>query len=139
MSIFSRIKDIMDGKIDALDGTEDLEKMVEDNLRDLNRDLGKVKAEVASVLADEQRLKRELNECEENIEKMERYSIRAQDEGNEGDVRTFQEKKAVMAEKLSELQAAVQWASSKSEQLKPILDQLIADISELESIKRDGF
>lgn len=139
MSIFSRIKDIMEGKIDALDGTEDLEKMVEQNLRDLNRDLGKVKAELASVLADEQRLKRELNECQEGIEKMERYSIRAQDEGNERDARMFQEKKAVMAEKLSELQAAVKLASSKSEQLKPTHDQLIADIHELESIKRDGF
>ncbi|RDU37844.1 hypothetical protein DRW41_08480 [Neobacillus piezotolerans] len=139
MSIFSRIKDLMGNKVDTFDGTEDLEKMVEQNLQDLNRELGKVKAELASVLADEQRLKRELIECQEGIEKMERYSVKSLDEGNEGDARTFQERKSVLAEKLSDLQAAIQFASSKSEQLKPIHDQLIANIKELESIKRSGF
>jgi len=129
----------MEGKVDALDGTEELEKMVEQNLQDLNRDLGKVKAEMASVLAEEQRLKRELNDCQEAIERMERYSSKAGNEGNERDARMFQEKKSVMVDKLSELQAAIKLASSKSEQLKPIHDQLIADIHELESIKRDSF
>src|SRR4051794_18548715 len=115
MSIFSRIRDIVENKMDALlDKTDDLEKMVEQNLRDLNRDLGKVKAEMATMLAEEQRLKRELNVCQEGIKKMERYSIKAQDEGSEGDVRTFQEKKSAMAAKLSELQAAYQLAVSKS-------------------------
>ncbi|WP_316569487.1 PspA/IM30 family protein [Neobacillus sp. YIM B06451] len=139
MSIFSRIKDMMGSKIDTIDKDEDLEKMVEQNLQDLKKDLGKVKAELTSCLLQEQRLKRELNECQEGIEKMERYSVKALDEGNEGDVRMFQEKKAVMEEKLSELQAAIQLASAKSQQLKPIHDQLIADINELESIKRSGF
>ncbi len=116
-----------------------LEKMVEQNLRDLNRDLGKVKAEMATLLAEEQRLKRELNECQEDIEKMERYSIKAQDEGSEGEVRTFQEKKSAMAAKLSELQAAYPLAASKSQQLKPVHDKLVAEIRELELIKISGF
>jgi phage shock protein A len=140
MSIFSRIKEMMENKMDALlDKTDDLEKMIEQNLHDLNRDLGKVKAELASMLAEEQRLKRELNECQEGIEKMEGYSIKALDEGNEGDVRTFQEKKSAMAAKFSELQAAYQLASSKSQQMKPVHDKLVADISELESIKRSSY
>jgi phage shock protein A len=140
MSIFSRIKDIMENKIDSLlDKTEDLEKMIEQNLRDLNRDLGKVKAELASMLAEEQRLKRELNECQEGIDKMELFSIKALDEGNAGDVRKFQEKKSAMAVKFSELQAAYQLASLKSEQMKTIHDKLVANISELESIKRSSF
>jgi phage shock protein A len=140
MSIFSRIKEMMENKMDALlDKTDDLEKMIEQNLHDLNRDLGKVKAELASMLAEEQRLKRELNECQEGIEKMERYSIKAQDEGNEGDARTFQEKKSAMAAKFSELQAAYQLASSKFQQMKPVHDKLVADISELESIKRSSY
>ncbi|WP_409271879.1 PspA/IM30 family protein [Neobacillus sp. SCS-31] len=129
----------MGNKFDTFDKNEDLEKMVEQNLQDLKRDLGKVKAELASCLLQEQRLKRELNECQEGIEKMERYSVKALDEGNEGDARTFQEKKSVLVEKLSDLQAAFQLASSKSKELKPIHDQLIADINELESIKRNGF
>jgi phage shock protein A len=140
MSIFSRIKEMMENKMDALlDKTDDLEKMIEQNLHDLNRDLGKVKAELASMLAEEQRLKRELNECQEGIEKMERYSIKALDEGNEGDVRTFQEKKSAMAAKLSDLQSAYQLASLKSQQMEPVHDKLVADISELESIKRSSY
>jgi phage shock protein A len=140
MSIFSRIKEMMENKMDALlDKTDDLEKMIEQNLYDLNRDLGKVKAELASMLADEQRLKRELNECQEDIEKIERYSIKALDEGNEGDVRKFQEKKSAMAAKLSDLQSAYQLASLKSQQMKPVHDKLVADISELESIKRSSY
>jgi phage shock protein A len=131
---------MMENKMDALlDKTDDLEKMIEQNLHDLNSDLGKVKAEWASMLAEEQRLKRELNECQEGIEKMERYSIKALDEGDEGDVRTFQEKKSAMAAKLSDLQAAYQLASLKSNQMKPVHDKLVADISELESIKRSSY
>ena len=130
---------MVETKMDALlEKDDDLEKMVEQKLQDLNRDLGKVKAEMASILADEQRLKRELNDCQEGIEKMERYSIKAQDEGNEEDVRRFQEKKSAMAVKLSELQTACQVASSKSQQMKPIHDKLVTDIRELESIKRSG-
>lgn len=140
MSIFSRIAEIMGNKMDALlDKTDDLEKMVEQNLRTLNRDLGKVKAELASVLAEEQRLKRELNECQEDIKKMERYSIEAQDEGSDGDVRRFQEKKSALEVKSADMLVAHQLASAKSDQLRPIQDQLVADIRELESIKRDGF
>lgn len=131
---------MMENKMDdLLDKTDDLEKMVEQNLRDLNRDLGKAKAEMASILAEEQRLKRELNECQESIDKMERYSIKALDEGNEEDVRRFQEKKSVMTAKLSDLQAAYQWASSKSQEMNQVLDKLVADIREVESIKRNEF
>jgi phage shock protein A len=140
MSIFSRIKEMMENKMDdLLDKTDNLEKMVEQNLLDLNRELGKVKAEMASVLAEEQRLKRELNECQDGIDKMERYSIKALDEGNEEDVRRFHEKKSVMTAKLSDLQAAYQLASSKSQQMKPMQDRLVADISELESVIRSGY
>jgi phage shock protein A len=131
---------MMENKMDdLLDKTNDLEKMVEQNLRDLNRNLGKVKAEKASFLAEEQRLKRELNECQESIDKMKRYSIKALDEGNEEDVRRFQEKKSVMTANLSDLQAAYQLASSKSQEMNPILANLVADIRELESIKRNEF
>ncbi|MHC0039560.1 PspA/IM30 family protein [Pseudoneobacillus sp. C159] len=139
MSIFSRIREMMENKMDSLsDESDDLEKMVEQSLQDLNRELGKVKAEMASLLAEEQRLKRELNECQEGIGKMERYSIKAQAEGSDADVRTFQEKKSALGAKLLELQAAYQSASAKSQQMKPVHDKLLADISELESIKSSG-
>ncbi|WP_066073065.1 PspA/IM30 family protein [Neobacillus soli] len=134
MSIISRFKDIMASNINALlDNAENPEKMIDQYLRNLNSDLGKVKSETASVMAEEQRSKRQVDECQDDIEKMERYAIKALEAGNEGDARKFLEKKASMAAKLSELQAAYQLASANSLQMKQMHDKLVADIGELES------
>ena len=78
MGILTRFKDIMSSNINALlDKAEDPEKMVDQVLRNLNSDLGKVKAETASIMAEEQRAKRELTDCEAEMEKMQRYAIKA--------------------------------------------------------------
>jgi len=116
-----------------LDKAENPEKMIDQYLRNLNSDLGKVKSETASVMAEEQRSKRVLNECQDDMEKMERYAIKALEAANEGDARKFLEKKATLAARLSELQAAYQLASSNSQQMKQMHDKLVSDIGELES------
>ncbi|WP_078381858.1 PspA/IM30 family protein [Sutcliffiella halmapala] len=134
MSIIARFKDIMSSNINALlDEAENPEKMIDQYLRNLNRDLGKVKSETASVMAEEQRSKRLLNECQEDIEKMERYAIKALEAGDEGDARKFLERKGSLETKLSELQASYQLASTNSLQMKQMHDKLVADIGELES------
>ena len=64
MGILTRFKDIMEANINALlDKAEDPEKMVDQYLRNLESDLGKVKAETAAVMADEAKAKRELYSC----------------------------------------------------------------------------
>ncbi|WNS75411.1 PspA/IM30 family protein [Bacillus sp. DTU_2020_1000418_1_SI_GHA_SEK_038] len=133
MSMIKRFKDIMASNIHALlDKAENPEKMIDQYLRSLNKDLGKVKSETASVMAEEQRSKRVLNECQEDMEKMERYAIKALEAGNEGDARRFLEKKAELAARLAELQTSNQLASTNSQQMKQMHDKLVADISELE-------
>ena len=68
--ILNRFKDIMSSNINALlDKVEDPNKMIDQYLRNLESDLGKVKAETAAVMAEETRAKRELNECNESIDK----------------------------------------------------------------------
>ena len=70
MGILTRFKDIMSANINALlDKCEDPEKMIDQYMRNLESDLGKVKAETASVMAEETRAKRELDECTEQINK----------------------------------------------------------------------
>lgn len=136
MSIFSRFKDIMASNINAmLDKAEDPEKMVDQYLRNLNSDLGKVKAETATVMAEEQRSKRAVDECQEEINKMERYAMKALEAGNEGDARKFLEKKTSLASKLTELEKAYQLAMSNSKQMKQMHDKLVSDIGELEARK----
>lgn len=134
MSMIVRFKDIMASNIHALlDKAENPEKMIDQYVRNLNKDLGKVKSETASVMAEEQRSKRVLHECQEDMEKMERYAIKALEAGNEGDARRFLEKKAELAARFSELQTAFQLASANSLQMKQMHDKLVADIGELES------
>ena len=53
MGILTRFKDIMSANINALlDKCEDPEKMIDQYMRNLESDLGKVKAETASVMAE---------------------------------------------------------------------------------------
>ena len=59
MGILARFKDIMSSNINALlDKMEDPEKMIDQILRNLQSDLGEVKAETAGVMAEEARAKR---------------------------------------------------------------------------------
>ena len=70
MGILTRFKDIMSANINALlDKCEDPEKMIDQYMRNLESDLGKVKAETASVMAEETRCKRELDECTADVAK----------------------------------------------------------------------
>jgi len=133
MSILRRFKDIMTSNIHALlDKAEDPEKMIDQYLRNLNNDLGKVKAETATIMAEEQRVKRELNEGKENIEKMQSYAIKALEEGNEDDARKFLEQKATYEQKVDELSSAVEIAETNTAQMRQMHDKLVKDINELE-------
>lgn len=134
MGILSRFKDIMSSNINAmLDKAENPEKMIDQYLRDLNSDLGKVKAETASIMAEEKRAKRQLDECREEIAKMEKYAVKALEAGNEDDARKFLEKKAEFTEKESELTKAYELAASNSTRMRQMHDKLVSDIDELES------
>lgn len=75
MGIIARFKDIMAANINALlDKAEDPEKMIDQTMRNLTKDLAEVKQETAAVMADEQRCKRELDECNNEIAKMQTYA-----------------------------------------------------------------
>lgn len=134
MGILSRFKDIMSSNINALlDKAENPEKMIDQYMRNLNSDLGKVKAETASVMAEEQRSKRALNECSAEMEKMQNYAVKALEAGNEDDARKFLEKKASLSEKEAELQQAYSLAASNAVRMREMHDKLVSDIGELEA------
>src|SRR5699024_5525205 len=134
MSILRRFKAIMSSNVNALlDKAEDPEKMIDQYLRDLNKDLGNVKSETATVMANEQRAIRELQECEKEVENMETYAMKALEANDEADARKFLQRKAVLAEQAVELQKAHELAVTNSEQMREMHDKLVGDINELES------
>lgn len=138
MGIISRFRDIMSANINALlDKAEDPSKMIDQYLRDLESDLGKVKAETAAVMAEETRCKRALTECNEEIEKMQKYAEKAVMAGNDADARQFLSKKAQLTEKQAGLQQAYDLAADNAAKMKQMHDKLVNDIAELNA-RRDA-
>lgn len=134
MEILKRFKDIMTSNINALlDKAEDPEKMIDQYLRDLNSDLGKVKSETAAIMAAEKRERRELEELEKEIGDMQRYAVKALEAGNEDDARKFLQRKAELSEKVADKQTAVELAAANTQQMRQMHDKLESDIGELES------
>ncbi len=136
MGILQRFKDIMSSNINALlDKAEDPAKMVDQYLRDLQNDLGKVKAETAAVMAAEKRAQREVEENREEIAKLEGYAEKALLAGNEEDARVFLSKKSALVKKQEILDAELATASQNAAQMRQMHDKLEKDISELKDRK----
>ncbi len=136
MGILTRFKDIMSSNINALlDKAEDPEKMIDQCLRNLNNDLGKVKSETATIMAEEQRAKRALDDCNEEIAKMQTYAIKALEANNEEDAKKFLNQKATLTNKSNGLQEAYDLAHANALNMREMHDKLIGDINELESRK----
>ncbi len=136
--ILNRFKDIMSSNINALlDKVEDPQKMIDQYLRNLESDLGKVKAETAAVMAEETRSKRELNECTDSINKMQNYAEKALLAGNEADARIFLEKKEELSKKLVSIQQTYDIAKENSTKMRSMHDKLVKDIGELNARRNE--
>ena len=138
MGILTRFKDIMAANINALlDKCEDPEKMIDQTMRNLTKDLGEVKKETAAVMADEQRCKRELEECNKEIAKMQTYAEKALLAGNEADAMKFLEQKNTLTAKQTSLQQTYDVAAANALKMRQMHDKLVKDINELDS-RRDA-
>ena len=136
MGILKRFKDIMSSNINALlDKAEDPEKMIDQYLRDLQEDLRKVKSETATVMAEEQRCKRQLDECDAEIAKMQTYAEKALVAGNEGDAMKFLEKKNQLTQKQVALQQAYDAAAANAAKMRQMHDKLTKDVGDLNARK----
>ncbi|MBQ3513040.1 MAG: PspA/IM30 family protein [Lachnospiraceae bacterium] len=136
MGILQRFGDIMSANINALlDKCEDPAKMVDQCLRDLEKDLGKVKAETASVMAEETRAKRELDEVNAEMKKYEDYAKKALLAGNEEDAKKFLEKKNSLASTQASLQQTYEIASANATKMRQMHDKISKDIVDLNARK----
>ncbi|MEC0181949.1 PspA/IM30 family protein [Paenibacillus peoriae] len=134
MGILSRFRDIMKVNVNAiLDKVDDPEKIIDDYMRNLNSDLDKVRAETASVLADERRAKRAWDECRAEINKLQHYASKSVEAGNEEEARKFLERKGSQALKLEQLQASYDLASANAAGMKQMQDKLVSDMGQLEA------
>ena len=138
MGILKRFTDIMSANINALlDKAEDPSKMIDQYLRDLQSDLGKVKAETAAIMAEETKAKRELDECTEEIAKMQQYAEKAILAGHDADAKQFLTKKSLLVEKQAALNQAYVLAADNAAKMRQLHDKLCNDIATLNA-KRDS-
>lgn len=134
MGILSRFRDIMASNINALlNKSDDPLKAVDEYMRSLNLDLGKVRAETASVTTEERRTKRALDECRDEADKLHRYAVKSVENGSESDARKFLERKAALSGKLSQLQSAYDTAALNAANMQKMQDKLLSDIGQLEA------
>lgn len=134
MGIIARFKEIMAANFNALlDRCEDPEKMIDQYLRNLEEDLGKVKAETASVMAEEKNAKRKLDECIAEIAKMDSYARKAVVSGNDEEAKAFLKKKADLQDKQAVLQKDYELAAECAVKMRQMHDKLEADISSLKT------
>lgn len=136
--ILERFKTIMSSNINALlDKMEDPEKMIDQYLRDMEKDLGSVKAETVAVMAQESAVKRKVTECEDEIKKMESYAKKALQAGNEADARMFLEKKESIKIKLESLEKEKMIAVENSLKMREMHDKLTSDIQKLNAKRNE--
>ena len=138
MGILTRFKDIMSANINALlDKCEDPEKMIDQYMRNLEDDLGKVKAETASVMAEDARAKRAYDEALAEVEKYQKYAEKAVAAGNDNDARVFLQSKKTAQSKLEGLKLTYDTAAANAQKMRQMHDKLVTDINQLDS-RRDA-
>ena len=134
--ILSRFKTIMEANINALlDKAEDPVKMADQLARDLEKDLGAVKAETVSVMAEEKRAKRAYDEGVAEVEKLQRYAEKAVLAGNDADAKVFLSEKAAKAANLESLKGAWDLAAANAAKMREMHDKLTEQLKQVEERK----
>ncbi|WP_302380676.1 PspA/IM30 family protein [Anaerotignum lactatifermentans] len=134
--ILSRFKTIMEANINALlDKAEDPVKMADQLARDLEKDLGEVRAETVSVMAEEKRAKRAYDEGVAEVEKLQRYAEKAVLAGNDADAKVFLSEKAAKAANLESLKGAWDLAAANAAKMREMHDKLTEQLKQVEDRK----
>ena len=134
--ILSRFKTIMEANINALlDKAEDPVKMADQLARDLEKDLGEVKAETVSVMAEEKRAKRAYDEGVAEVEKLQRYAEKAVLAGNDADAKVFLSEQAAKAANLESLKGAWDLAAANAAKMREMHDKLTEQLKQVEDRK----
>lgn len=134
MGIFTRFADIMSASInDLLDRCENPEKMAKQYLRQAMEDLAEVKKETASIMAEEKRCKRNLDEATEKVEKYTALAKKAVTAGNDDDARVFLAEKQKTETEANTARMAYDAAKANADKMRQLYNKLNNDVSTLQS------
>ncbi|WP_067842717.1 PspA/IM30 family protein [Amphibacillus sediminis] len=132
MSILSRFQDIISSNVNAvLDKMENPEKMIDQYLRNMMNDLAEVKQNTASVMAEETRAKRLVDENEAEVVKYTELAKKALNAGNDDDARVFLAKKQELEDVGVGLSKTYATAHENASKMRQMHDKLASDIEKL--------
>lgn len=132
MAILERFSDIIKANINVLlDKMEDPEKMIDQYLEDMMKDLAEVKQSTAEVMAEETRTKRLVEQNEAEVAKYNEYAKKALLAGNEEDARVFLNKKQELENVGAGLMTAYAAAHENAVKMRQMHDKLTSDIETL--------
>ena len=110
---------------------------INEYLRNAEKELGKAKAEISAVMEETLRLKRELDECNEESEKLQKYIDKAVADGYDNDAGQYLERKNVLDKKILMLKEAYDVASADMERLREVHDRLVSDLESINEKKAE--
>lgn len=138
MGIITRFKDIMTANINALlDKCEDPSKMIDEYMRQVTEQLAEVKKETASIMAEEKRTARLVEENKEQIDKYDGLARKALTAGNEEDAKVFLAKKQQYETNGADLEKSYALAHENAVKMRQMHDKLTNDIQSLEQRRKN--
>lgn len=137
VSVLNRFKDIVTANMTAIfNNDKNSMNEVTKYIRELERDLGKVKAEAEAVIEEEKRLKREIDECTSDIEKLQAYAEKSVLLGNDDDAVGFLASKNKAVNHLASLESNYEIVQMNATKMKLMKSKIEKDLLELNE-KRD--
>ena len=131
MSIFTRFSTMIKSNInDLISRAEDPEKMLNQIILDMRDQLAKAKREVAGAIADERKLKRQLDEATKQMKAWERRAVLAVQEGRDDMAKQALVRHEEQAEQVTAYERSWKAQKEETEKLKASLRQLHEKIEE---------
>lgn len=136
MGIFKRIRDISMGTINELiDKAEDPVVLLNQYLRDMEKEIADAEIAVAKQIAIEKRFKQQYEEAKELVGKRADQALKALEAGNEDLARRALEDKKGQQEKADEFLTQYENAKSNADQLRSQLQEMKEEFQKLKNKK----
>lgn len=134
----NRLKNIMLCNVRKfLDSNDKNQNEIENYIRKFEAEEGKLRAQYDSLKAEMKRRKRQLNECEDEILKMDRYIKKSIENGNRSDAVVFQEKREAYADEKADLEKAYEISKIAANKMEEAEKKIASDIKILNSRLND--
>lgn len=136
--LFKRVGTVVNSELNAmLDKAEDPVKMLDQFMRDMEKDIREAESAVAKQIANEKMLKRKYDDAQALVDKRQDQAEKAIEAGNEDLAKRALQDKKNQQEQSESLQESWERARTDSESLRQKLDEMKKEYQEMK-LKKDS-